>query len=609
MSVQPPAASKPYRWVEIQHEDLDFYSVPRPFPWPREADAEIDPEKDFPFRTLIEGIRLLLADTEVVPNPVWKSLMEIVDAGDELVEAFETPDLAKAEKILDRLDRLHPNCPFVYFNKAFVVRQRGNKKESLQLYQAAVDAAPNLEFLWMRLGELAEEMGHTRQATAAYRKAQALLAPHPQALEGLARLGALKRVEQVLEGGKREVVYVTQKEFRRIILTELDGLAHDRRRLKALLEQLLLGNDGPLSIVAARKLLEHDPDDFETLRSLAEAYRLAGHLEEAEEYLNKCLARSPKDAWCHYLLGWVRFDQKDHASGWACMHTALDLDPNLHAAIVCQFGLKPGQNDPARERRLAAWAAEKKSFQGYLLASIQARDRGDQTAALQYGAKAYELAPDNKMVVLQYTGLLGQAGEKEWMAALAKRFLASGHGDYQVKYQFANALHDLGLNDDAIKVLQNALTEDKDVPPDWQEALQARIDKWSGRIAESEVALERFGDGVLRRPVVLVLENQEPRELLPAGAPLPQRKLIQLTLKNPVSSICLCLEQGYARGYLEPLRLGYFRMDDIDVAKLETETPDLRLVATEDGTLQVWAQQGERKLPVTWSLYPAPMAE
>jgi tetratricopeptide (TPR) repeat protein len=607
MSANSATAAKPYRWVEIRHEDLDFYNVPRPLPWPRGADTRIPADGDFPFRTLVEGIRLLLADEGAPPNPIWRRLAEIVEAGEELAEAFEAADLDRAEKILDRLDDLHPGCPFVYFNKAFVVRQRGDKTEALHLYQAAVDAAPNLEFLWMRLGEVAEELGKNRLAISAYRKAQSLLAPHPQALEGLARLGAMKRVEHLDEAGEREIVYVTAKEFERIIHAELAALDHDRARLRALLDQLLAGNDGRLAVAAAEKLLALTPNDFEAQRALAEAWRLAGNAEQAEACLQPCLAREPHDAWCHYLLAWVRFDQKDPAAGWALIDRALALDPNLQPAIVAKFGLHPGQNDPRREERVAAWAAENKSYQGFLLCSIQARDRGDARAALGYARQAYELAPDHQIVLLQYTGLLGQTGEKEWMAALTKRMLTAGKGDYQVKYQFANALHDLGLNEEAVNVLRRVLAEETGVPLEWREAIGARIEQWSGLVAASEVPLELIGEGILRRPVVLVLDREETRELVPAGAPLPQRKVIQLNLRQSVTSIALAFEQGYARGTLGPVRLGYFFVEGIEPGA--AVHPDIRLTVTEEGTLQVGARQGERRLPVKWSLYPEPAAE
>jgi tetratricopeptide (TPR) repeat protein len=609
MSARSRSTAKPYRWVEVQHEDLDFYSVPRPFPWPREAELRVEAEKDFPFRTLVEGIQLLLADEEAPPNPVWRRLAAIVDAGEELAEAFEAADLDRAERILDRLGRLHPGCPFVYFNKAFIFRQRGDLKHALGLYHAAVDAAPNLEFLWMRFGELAEEMGRNRQAVSAYRKAQALLAPHPQALEGLARLGAMKRVEHLTEEGQREVVYVTAEEFEEIIHTEIDGLTNDRPKLQALLDQLLLGSDGALAVAAAQRLLALDPEDAAALRSLGEAWRLAGNSREAEVCLAKALARSPTDAWAHHLMAWVRFDQGDSSAGWGFIDRALDLDPNLQAAILCKFGLKPGQDDPAREQRVAAWAAERRSYQGFLLASIQARDREDEPTALEYARQAFEIAPDNKMVLLQYTGLLGQTGEKEWMAALTKRMLVAGQGDYQVKYQFANALNDLGLADEATKILRDTLAEEPDIPLDWQDAFVGRIDRWSGRLAESEVPLERFGDGILRRPVMLQEPHEGGREMIPAGAPLPQSRTIKLSLDAPASSVSLSFEQGQARGELGPSRLGCFRVDGIDVSRLPDQPPAVRLTATGEGVLQVSARQGGRKLPITWSLYRAPEVE
>ena len=82
--------------------------------------------------------------------------------------------------------------------------------------------------------------------------------------------------------------------------------------------------------------------------------------------------------------------------------------------------------------------------------------------------------------------------------------------------------------------------------------------------------------------------------------------MIQLNLKAPVTSLALSLEQGQARGGLEPVRLGYFFIDGIDLT--QSPRPDIRLTATDEGALQVCARQGERRLPVKWSLYPEPKA-
>jgi tetratricopeptide (TPR) repeat protein len=599
-----PVIAKPYRWVELQHEDLDFYSVPRPLPWPREAPLTLPAEDDFPFATLVEGIQRLLADPEASPAPVWGRLLEVIQASDALADAFEAGDLDRADWILDRLARLHPDCPFVYFNKAFVARQRGRKTEALRLYQAAVQAAPNLEFLWMRLGELAEELGYSRQAIRAYRKAQALLPPHPQALEGLARLGALRRLEHINPAGERELVYVTPQEFQRVIRSELLS-STDPARVRTLWEQLLATGHGPLAVEAAQRWLALVPEDFHALRALAEAWHLAGQPAQAEAWLRQCLDRQPEDAWCHYLLARVRLIQNQTQAAWALLDRALALDPNLQPALVLKFGLVPGRSDLQREQQLAAWAVEHHSSQGLLLCSIQARARGDFAAALRYARQAYALAPDDPLALLHYTGLLGQAGELEWMAALTQRMLASGQGDYRVKYQFAIALHALGLKDQALRVLQDTMAGHDPIPPEWQEAIQARLDHWSGLVAESEVPLALFDQGILRRAILLRWDGEQSRELIPAGAPLPQQKVIRLDLKAPTHTVAVVVEQGQPRSNLAPVWLGCFEVEDIDCTQ-EARPPDLRLTATAQGTLQLSASQGERRLPVKWSLYPGP---
>ena len=98
MSAKSLSVAKPYRWVETQHDDLDFYHVPRPFPWPRTAEFNVDADKDFPFRTLLDGIVLLLADEDDPPLPIWRRLAEVIEAGEDLGGAFEAAICALASQ-------------------------------------------------------------------------------------------------------------------------------------------------------------------------------------------------------------------------------------------------------------------------------------------------------------------------------------------------------------------------------------------------------------------------------------------------------------------------------------------------------------------------------
>ena len=603
------ADSKPgaYRWLNLDHPDISFFNLPRPIPWP--ADAEPWEEHgDFPFSVLRRGIQLLEKDQSAPANSAWQTVKKLLNEMDGLSAALENGDLQAAETRLRRMERPHAQCPMVWYNLAFVLKQRSRWREALACYRQAAVLAPRLEYIWMRRGELEEQLQMKREAICSFKMALRLLPSHPQAQAALARLGVLREVHRLNDDGQWETAYLTPARFRSLMVREIDRCAGDAARLKTWLQQFFSGHEGKLAVYAAEKLLALNPADAEARRLLGESWRVARRYTKAAEILEECLQDRPADAWAHYYLALTRQKLKDPGAFEAHLSAALAVDPNLMPAITARFGLQPKMRDPAREGVVCEWAEATKSAQGFFLASLLARNRGELKLCLSRAARAHELAREDRQILLHYTSELMACDEKEWVAALIKPRLSDGPGDFELKYQFGHALHKLGLKQEASKTLRAALAVERAMPPDWRESFEASLDRWEGRMAVSEIDVEMYDGGTVRRPIVVLVDGQEVTEIVPGGVGAPLRRVIEVELEEPGSTAEICLQQGWQRGGLEPVSLGCFQMHEIDADAAATEPPFFWVGVNKSGQVEVGARQGTRSLPVTWSLYPLPMA-
>jgi tetratricopeptide (TPR) repeat protein len=608
---QSPSAA--FRWLKVEHKDLQFWGIEPPVPWPPKADTKVSPEGDFPFVCLLEGIELLRAAGGKGVEK-WDAVKRFIERGEELGDALESGDLAATLRLLDELERLRPGTPYGAFNRAFVLKAMGDRAGALAASKEATRRAPRLEHLWMRRGELHEEMetkGDDEKAVFCYRRALALLPNHQQALEGLSRLGAMVKLVEHLPDGRHRMRFFSPDEFRKHMGTTVARLSPDAPELRQMLRQFLEKNDGDLLLEVVDRILSGQPEDALALRvQRADALRMLKRFKQAEQALARVLAEDPENAEAHYVRAWCHFDSGKTDEGWHEIRETLRLDPNHQKAIQVKFRIGPKNRDLRYIDVLSEWADREGSWRGHWLASVHANTLGEEAAALRCAEAAYKMAPEERDAVWLYANTLNNLGEGEHTAALVHPRLPEAKGDYLLKYIFAGAMKKLGLPEVAIRVLRESLEEESDMTLEWRQNTQHFLDLLTGLVAKAEVELEFHPNtDTMRREVWLGDDAGPDLPFLQAGASVPLRRVVRLTPRvgysGSTGSVAV-YHHGRHSG-MEPLSLGWFQAHEIDFG--EEAPPEMTLEVTKDEKLEASACQGDRRLPVTWSLYRAPSME
>ncbi len=607
MSTEPAPA---YRWLKAEHVDLAFWRIHSPLPWPAEDQTKIDPKKGFPFEKLLEGIRRLRADPKRWKEE-WGAVETFLQRGESLNDTLEEGDFASGLRVLDEMERLRPGTAYCAFNRAFVLRTQGDKVGALASSIIASERAPKLEYVWMRRGDLHEDLEQKKDAIFCFRKALALLPNHPQALEGLARLGAMAKLTLQMPDGTHEVRYMTHEEFTRSTRENIARCTPGDPRLRSLLRQFREARNAELATVAIGRILDDNPPDALLLRAWrADALRMQKRIPEARKALRAIFDEHSNHPEALYTLAWCNFDEGLNDEGWENIHMALVSDPNHEKALQVLFNIGPQNTDPEVVASLTLWGVENNSWRAFWWACFHATSLGDKAGALRCAETAYRMAPDERETLFHYANCLNNADEGEHLAALVHPRLPVCKGDYLLKYIFAGAMKKLGLKDEAIRVLREALTEESDITVEWRGILQHFLDELTGLLAEGEIDPELHpGTDTLRRAIWVGTDVGPKTEIIPPGVAVPAGRPVKM-LPAPGftgSTGSMAVYQHGTSTALEPLSLGWFRAHEIDFAA--AEQPLMMITVTERKKLEAVVKQGERRLPVTWTLYRVPSME
>jgi hypothetical protein len=213
---------------------------------------------------------------------------------------------------------------------------------------------------------------------------------------------------------------------------------------------------------------------------------------------------------------------------------------------------------------------------------------------VKWAEHAYALAPETEEVLLHYTAALGEAKDFEKLVSVIKPQVESGKFTKRINWNYAQVLQQVGLTDDAIRVLREA-AGGNDVPPDFKTAVATTIEAWSGELTGCGVPLEVHQAGFLQRPILLTIDGEEGGIVMSAGAKLPATG--SFPWKAVAVEARVALQQGEGGGSLEPSPLGAFIVRGIEPGT----TIDCHLSAMPDGALHFRATQNGRKLKVGWA--------
>ncbi|HEY1771081.1 MAG TPA: tetratricopeptide repeat protein [Chthoniobacterales bacterium] len=603
----PSAAG--YRWLKTEHPDLDFWGIKSPLPWPNEKGEKIERKNHFPFRDLLEGIDRLRAGGKEWKAD-WGAVETFLGRGEELNAALERSDFARALRMLDELETLRPGTPYRAFNSAFILRAQGDWAGALAAAIAATERAPTLEYLWMRRGDLHEHEEQGRDAIFCYRKALALLPGHPQALDSLARLGAMSKMTFHHPDGTHKVQYFTPDEFHRYVAENAANTAPEDPQLRSLLRQFRESTSGEDALAVIDRILDGNPSDRQLLRVYrADALRVLGRLDDASDLVGQVIIEEPTLAEAHYVNAWCEYEMGYTKEGDKEIERVLEIDPNHNYAIQCHLHFTERKDDPKMVETLCDWGKEHGSWRAYWLAAFHASNRNDHATALRCAEAAYRLAPQERDALFFYASALNNMNEGEHTAALIHPRLPEAKGDFELKYVFAGAMKKLGLRDEAIRVLRELLEEENEITVEFKGWAQHFLDELTGLVAQGEVDLDFHpGTDVLRREIWIGDDEGPKKGLIFAGVSVPVERAVQMEpapgYTGSTGSIAVYLHGQNAE--LDPVSLGWFRAHEIEFA---AGKPLMTIRVTEHKKLEATALQGTRRLPVTWSMYRVPSME
>ncbi len=587
-----------YNWIESTAWQLQFFGLPNRVPWPADAQKPDDQKGEFDMPTLLRGVETCVSSEPTVIGP-WRGFLAASEHFQEMTEALEDQEYARASELLTAIDKEHPGSAYGLFHQAYVHRQSGNDQEAVRLYADASQKAPGVPFIWNNLGAMLAENGQRDQAVQAFKNAVNINQSDAVALESLVQL---KAAVKLLRDQKdpNSAVYVPVEQFREMAAGQIDQLAANPDQLVAFGEQML--RDGVIPDVGVKALEKADsvkPNDPRILAALGAGYRLTGAFDKSKAAFEKFTAARPDDAWGFFNIAQTCNASGDKAGERAALEKTLELDPNIQAALGIYFDLQ-SDHGPGKEKALVEFAEKRGAWMPLLLASSVARQRDDIPAAVAHVAKAFERNPNSEEVLLQYSAMLGDAGDAATLDFAILPAVSGGRFSKRLDWNYAQSLKQVGKTQQAIEALRRAQLGD--APDDFKAAAATAIEFWTGLRAQSGEMLEVHRGGSLLRPILLSLEDGEGGVLIHPRAPLPaHHKFPWRARENGGTEARVRLQQGQAGLGATPKPLGVFVVKNVTPAADGPTNIDCRVEATPDGRLLFSAGQDGRMLPVEWA--------
>ena len=587
-----------YNWIETPAWQLQFFGLPNRIPWPADAQKP-NPEKgEFDMPSLVRGVEACVQSEPAIVGP-WRGFLDASEHFQEMTEALEDQEYARASELLTAIDKAHPGSPYGLFHQAYVHRQSGNDPEAVRLYAEAAQKAPGVPFIWNNLGAMLAENGERDKAVQAFTNAVNINEADTVALESLVQLKAavkLLRDQKDPNSG----VYVPVAQFREMAAGQIEQIAANPDNLVGFAEQML--RDGVIPDVGVTALEKADalkPNDPRILAALGAGYRLTGAFDKSRATFEKFTQVRPSDPWGFFNIAQTYNASGDKAGERAALEKTLELDPNIQAALGIYFDL---QNDhgPEKEKILVEFADKRGAWMPLLLASSIARQRGDIPAAVVHSAKAFERNPNSEDILLQYSAMLGDSGDAATLDLVIQPAVSGGRFSKRLDWNYAQSLKQVGKTQQAIETLRRA--QSGEAPEDLKTAAATTIEFWSGLRAQSGEMLEVHRSGQLLRPVLLSIEDGEGGVLLNPRQPLPAaHKFAWRAKENGGTEARVRLQQGQAGLGSAPKPLGVFVVKNVTPAVDSPTNIDCRVEASPDGRLIFSAGQDGRMLPVEWA--------
>jgi tetratricopeptide (TPR) repeat protein len=368
------------------------------------------------------------------------------DLGVTLAEALrQSGRWSEALDLLAWLVKERPNNPYLHFQQAYALKDKGDLDGAVASYKKALKLDPKLPHAHNNLGAALADKGDLDGALASYKKALKL-DPKNAILHN--NLGAA-----LADKG------------------DLDG-----------------------AIASYKKALKLDPKYAGAYTNLGSALRDKGDLESAIASHQKALDLDPKYAHAHNNLGNALRDKGDLEGAIASHQKALDLDPkfagaytNLGAALYYKHDL-----DGALSCYQKALALDPKSAMAHYNLGLALADKGDLGGAIASFKKALELDPKYAHAHNNLGNALYAKHDLDGAIACYKKALELDPKDAKAHYNLGLALADKGDLGGAIASFKKALELDPKDAKAHDNLGNALYDKHDldGAIASYKKALE-----------------------------------------------------------------------------------------------------------------------
>ena len=221
-------------------------------------------------------------ETRLHREPEAQALLE---RGTELGQAG---DLEGAEAALRRATELNPDMVDAQYNLAIVYRRRQQLDAAIATMGRVVQLRPDDYDAHMRLGAWLFERGQFQESCDAYERAAILRMDSRDAWLRLAQSYEAAGRPRAAVGAYRQAMALQDSD--------------DSALVRALLRVAIQAQDGPVAVVAARKLHALRPG-HESFMALGEALLLNGEVDAGIQEYQKAVALSPYSAAAQAGLG------------------------------------------------------------------------------------------------------------------------------------------------------------------------------------------------------------------------------------------------------------------------------------------------------------------
>lgn len=396
-----------------------------------------------------------------------------------------TNRIGEARTLNDQVLKATPDDVDALVYKGQIELRSGKPGDAINTLQAVLKNEPTQAVAHYQLGLAFEQAGNFSQAEAEWREALRQRPDLSEARRSLAHAairrgdanGLAQEADQIIalepESSDgyllRAIAEINRKQFVAAESYINRALAKSPNNSATLIQ---MGNlrSAQNRLADAQKAyqlaLDHDPDSIEALGGVLNVYLAQRQPDKALAAANAQIAKSPKNAGFHVILGRLYFeDRKDAAAAEAEYRRALDIDKNNPDALL---GLGVAQNSQGKaDQALQTYLDAAKSNPGVvafqLLAGGIYESKKDWAHAKQLYQAVIDIQPDNAIASnnLAYV-MLQQGGNVDVALAMAQTARRQLPDNASSADTLGWAYYHKGVYDSAINLFREAVKKEPD---------------------------------------------------------------------------------------------------------------------------------------------------